>query len=107
MSWAEILDCGDVPLTFLDNDVALKQLEKAHKVRNAGRVQRSMPTSASLRHNFKTATNCNTCLHVILAWPKVVSGRKAKAREKSLVPRIIALGGDHLYVLSDQVSLNE
>ena len=32
MSWAEILDCGDAPLTFLDNTVALKQLEKAHKV---------------------------------------------------------------------------
>lgn len=31
-SWAEILDCGDVSLTFLDNTVALKQLDKAHKV---------------------------------------------------------------------------
>jgi agmatinase len=25
------VDCGDAPLTFLDNTVALKQLEKAHK----------------------------------------------------------------------------
>ena len=32
MSCAKILDCGDAPLTFLDNTVALKQLEKAHKV---------------------------------------------------------------------------
>jgi len=31
--WAKIVDCGDAPLTFLDNTVALKQLEKAHKVR--------------------------------------------------------------------------
>ncbi|OAT04112.1 agmatinase [Blastomyces gilchristii SLH14081] len=31
-SWASIVDCGDVPLTFLDNTVALKQLDKAHKV---------------------------------------------------------------------------
>ncbi|OJD10310.1 agmatinase [Blastomyces percursus] len=31
-SWANIVDCGDVPLTFLDNTVALKQLDKAHKV---------------------------------------------------------------------------
>lgn len=30
-SWARIVDCGDAPLTFLDNTVALKQLEKAHK----------------------------------------------------------------------------
>ena len=33
MSWAKVLDCGDAPLTVLDNNVALKQLEKAHKVR--------------------------------------------------------------------------
>ena len=32
MSWAKIVDCGDAPLTFLDNTVALKQLDKAHKV---------------------------------------------------------------------------
>ena len=38
MSWAEILDCGDVPLTFLDNTVALKQLEKAHKVSNSAEL---------------------------------------------------------------------
>ncbi|KAI0126391.1 proclavaminate amidinohydrolase [Xylariales sp. AK1849] len=31
-SWATIVDCGDVPLTWLDNNVALKQLDKAHKV---------------------------------------------------------------------------
>ena len=33
-SWAKILDCGDAPLTFLDNTIALKQLEKAHRVRS-------------------------------------------------------------------------
>ncbi|KAK4690941.1 agmatinase, partial [Lecanoromycetidae sp. Uapishka_2] len=33
MSWAKILDCGDAPLTFLDNTIALKQLEKAHKIK--------------------------------------------------------------------------
>ncbi|KAL9624917.1 MAG: hypothetical protein Q9160_000964 [Pyrenula sp. 1 TL-2023] len=31
-SWARIVDCGDAPLTFLDNTVALKQLERAHKL---------------------------------------------------------------------------
>ena len=34
-SWATIVDCGDAPLTFLDNTIALKQLEKAHRVRSA------------------------------------------------------------------------
>lgn len=33
MDWAKIIDCGDAPLTFLDNTVALKQLQKAHEVR--------------------------------------------------------------------------
>ncbi|KAA6410873.1 MAG: Arginase deacetylase [Lasallia pustulata] len=32
MDWAKIIDCGDAPLTFLDNTVALKQLQKAHEV---------------------------------------------------------------------------
>ncbi|KAI0397358.1 arginase [Xylariaceae sp. FL0594] len=31
-SWATVVDCGDVPLTFLDNNYALKQLTKGHKV---------------------------------------------------------------------------
>lgn len=32
LSWAKIVDCGDVPMTVLDNTVALKQLDKAHRV---------------------------------------------------------------------------
>jgi agmatinase len=31
-SWATIVDCGDAPLTWLDNTVAFKQLDKAHQV---------------------------------------------------------------------------
>ncbi|KAF2722724.1 arginase family protein [Polychaeton citri CBS 116435] len=30
--WAKVVDCGDAPLTFLDNTIALQQLDKAHKV---------------------------------------------------------------------------
>ncbi|KAH0368949.1 Arginase/deacetylase, partial [Aureobasidium melanogenum] len=30
--WATIVDCGDAPLTVLDNTVALKQLDMAHKI---------------------------------------------------------------------------
>lgn len=30
--WARVVDCGDAPLTFVDNTVALKQLGKAHRV---------------------------------------------------------------------------
>ncbi|KAF2838785.1 Arginase/deacetylase [Patellaria atrata CBS 101060] len=31
-SWAKIVDCGDAPLTILDNTVALEQLDKAHTI---------------------------------------------------------------------------
>lgn len=31
-SWAKIVDVGDVGLTWFDNTVALKQLDKAHRV---------------------------------------------------------------------------
>lgn len=30
--WATVVDCGDAPLTVLDNTIALKQLTKAHHV---------------------------------------------------------------------------
>ena len=32
LEWARIVDCGDAPLTSLDNTVALQQLEQAHKI---------------------------------------------------------------------------
>ena len=32
-SWATIVDCGDMTLTWLDNTVAFRQLDKAHRVR--------------------------------------------------------------------------
>lgn len=31
----KVVDCGDAPLTFLDNTVALKQLDKAHEIVSA------------------------------------------------------------------------
>ncbi|KAF2268686.1 Arginase/deacetylase [Lojkania enalia] len=31
LDWAKIVDCGDAPLTWLDNTVALKQLDTAHE----------------------------------------------------------------------------
>nr|XP_036581536.1 proclavaminate amidinohydrolase [Colletotrichum truncatum]KAF6789887.1 proclavaminate amidinohydrolase [Colletotrichum truncatum] len=31
-SWATVVDCGDARLTWLDNTVSLKRLDKAHKV---------------------------------------------------------------------------
>jgi len=33
LSWAKIVDCGDVRMTPLDNTIALKQLDKAPQVR--------------------------------------------------------------------------
>lgn len=44
-SWAKVVDCGDAPLTFLDNTVALKQLGDAHKV-VSGRKANASDTSS-------------------------------------------------------------
>ena len=30
--WAKVVDCGDAPLTVLDNTIALKQLDKTHSI---------------------------------------------------------------------------
>ncbi|TQV96952.1 arginase family protein [Cordyceps javanica] len=59
--WATIVDCGDAKMTWLDNRVALKTLEQAHKK---------------------------------------ISGRPARSSNKSSVPRIITLGGDHTTTLA-------
>ncbi|KAF2249364.1 arginase family protein [Trematosphaeria pertusa] len=40
LDWAKVVDCGDAPLTFLDNTVALKQLDASHKI-VSGRVANS------------------------------------------------------------------
>ncbi|KAF4549413.1 Arginase-like protein 4 [Elsinoe fawcettii] len=37
-SWARIIDCGDAPLTFLDNTIALKQLDLSHKIVSSRKV---------------------------------------------------------------------
>ena len=59
--WAKIVDCGDAPMTWLDNRAAIKALDKAHRV---------------------------------------ISGRPAASADKSTVPRIVTLGGDHTTTLS-------
>ena len=74
MSWAKILDCGDAPLTFLDNTVALKQLEKAHNVSKSA-------TRHCTHYRFQCMLTCYA------SWSKVLSGRQAKAKQKSLIPR--------------------
>ncbi|KAI0446443.1 arginase [Xylaria telfairii] len=47
-SWANVVDCGDVPLTFLDNNYALAQLTKGHKV-VSGRKAANQSYSATPR----------------------------------------------------------
>ncbi|KAL7808554.1 arginase family domain-containing protein [Trichoderma aethiopicum] len=59
--WARVVDCSDAPLTFLDNRVALKTLDQAHRA---------------------------------------VSGRATAHPDKSTIPRIVTLGGDHTTTLS-------
>ncbi|KAG9378090.1 Arginase/deacetylase [Pyrenophora tritici-repentis] len=45
LDWAKIIDCGDAPLTVLDNTAALKQLDKAHQIVSARRTNSSQHTT--------------------------------------------------------------
>ncbi|EON61125.1 agmatinase [Coniosporium apollinis CBS 100218] len=45
LDWAKLVDCGDAPLTFLDNTAALRQLDKAHKVISGRRTNSSTYTT--------------------------------------------------------------
>ncbi|OCK78042.1 Arginase/deacetylase [Lepidopterella palustris CBS 459.81] len=57
LDWAKIVDCGDAPLTFLDNTIALKQLDKAHKVisaRKANSSEFSIPRIVTLGGDHTT-----------------------------------------------------
>lgn len=47
-SWATIVDCGDAPLTWLDNNVAFKQLDKSHLVRRLIILKLMNPGSESV-----------------------------------------------------------
>jgi agmatinase len=48
LEWARVVDCGDAPLTLLDNTVALKQLEQAHKT-ISGRLANATDVSKTPR----------------------------------------------------------
>ncbi|EFQ86928.1 hypothetical protein PTT_17725 [Pyrenophora teres f. teres 0-1] len=48
LDWAKIIDCGDAPLTVLDNTAALKQLDKAHEIISARRTNSSEHTTPKI-----------------------------------------------------------
>ncbi|KAL1306737.1 hypothetical protein AAFC00_005402 [Neodothiora populina] len=55
--WAKIVDCGDAPLTVLDNTLALKQLDAAHKVvsgRATNNTEYSVPRIVTLGGDHTT-----------------------------------------------------
>lgn len=57
LEWAKIVDCGDAPLTFLDNTVALNQLTKTHKVisgREANDTEYEVPRIITLGGDHTT-----------------------------------------------------
>ncbi|PWN91071.1 Arginase/deacetylase [Acaromyces ingoldii] len=82
--WARIVDCGDVPVTPYDNNMAIEQMTKGHK---------------KLLHTAAKATT--------------IKGPSGKTHTKPLYtktgkvhPRIITLGGDHTIVLPILRSIN-
>ncbi|KAI9683800.1 MAG: hypothetical protein M1820_010909 [Bogoriella megaspora] len=66
LSWAKIVDCGDAPLTFLDNTVALKQLDRAHKLiagRTANSSTYSIPRIITLGGDHTTTLSALRSAH--------------------------------------------
>ncbi|EMD00836.1 hypothetical protein BAUCODRAFT_62269 [Baudoinia panamericana UAMH 10762] len=55
--WAKVVDCGDAPLTVLDNTIALKQLDKTHRVisgRKANATDYAVPRIITLGGDHTT-----------------------------------------------------
>jgi agmatinase len=62
----KVVDCGDVPLTVLDNTVALKQLDKAHRVvsaRTANNTDYSVPRIVTLGGDHTTTLSALRSTH--------------------------------------------
>ncbi|EKM55971.1 uncharacterized protein PHACADRAFT_256966 [Phanerochaete carnosa HHB-10118-sp] len=69
----DVVDCGDVPMVFVDNKVALRQLEIA----NSALLSRESLRSSSY----------------------LASGAKSIAKDGKFHPRVLTLGGDHTITL--------
>ncbi|KAF2709036.1 Arginase/deacetylase [Pleomassaria siparia CBS 279.74] len=64
--WATIVDCGDAPLTFLDNTVALRQLDAAHKIvsgRPSKSSEKSVPRIITLGGDHTTTLSALRSTH--------------------------------------------
>ncbi|GAB7325165.1 hypothetical protein MBLNU13_g09245t1 [Cladosporium sp. NU13] len=62
----KVVDCGDVPLTVLDNTVALKQLDKAHRIvsaRTANNTDYSVPRIVTLGGDHTTTLSALRSTH--------------------------------------------
>ncbi|KAI5777594.1 Ureohydrolase, partial [Geopyxis carbonaria] len=77
MSWASVLDCGDIPVTPFDNEVALRMMGEAFLELG----QRQLPAAADSDSDSDE------------------EGADVPAASALKHPKIIALGGDHLIAL--------
>ncbi|KAM0696859.1 hypothetical protein Q7P36_002930 [Cladosporium allicinum] len=62
----KVVDCGDVPLTVLDNTVALKQLDKAHRIisaRTANNTDYTVPRIVTLGGDHTTTLSALRSTH--------------------------------------------
>ncbi|KAH6882720.1 arginase family-domain-containing protein [Alternaria rosae] len=66
VDWAKVIDCGDAPLTFLDNTAALKQLDKTHKIvssRATNSSERTTPKIVTLGGDHTTTLSALRSTH--------------------------------------------
>ncbi len=72
-SWAKVVDCGNAPLTFLDNTVALKQLTKAHQIVSdrSARIETKSPVPRIIALGGDHTTTLPALRSTIDHWGKV------------------------------------
>lgn len=89
-SWAKIVDCGDIPVTPMDNALAFRQMNIAFEELVAPR-EASKDSGEEKRTGPKMKYDKGNVVQI--------TAGDSRETTKSKYPRYIALGGDHLVLL--------
>lgn len=87
--WARVLDCGDVPVTPYDNDLAIRQMKDGHH-----KLLHTPAKTKSITKRINTTTATGKKVTTEKEFSKPLYSKTGK-----LHPRVITLGGDHTVVL--------
>jgi len=94
-NWAKVVDCGDVPLTFLDNTIALKQLDEAHKVISSRSTNSSEYTTPRIITLGGDHTTTLSALRSTFKWWGAVSVIHFDSHIDTWDPKVLGGGVSH------------